>query len=524
VTTYCNGARVLLDAAVASGIRICFANPGTTELTLVRALGHVPQIRPILGLFEGVCTGAADGYARVSGNPALTLLHLGPGLANGLANLHNARRAHSPIINVVGDHATWHLPFDAPLTSDIAGLARPMSGVTLLNSPDSIQRSVRAAIERATTPPCSVVTLIAPSDVMDAPVAVPFIDAVAGKRSNREVPSQHISEAAARIVRSPNLVLLLGADALSERGQRAAERIAKRTGARLLMESYPAIVSLGGDLPRLERLAYFPQDVINQLAGSTVVLAGARAPVSYFGYPDQPSELVSPPERLVELAAVGEDSALALEHLADLIKGSKPANSADRHTVPPVPHSATRDAPLTPIDVAEELVEQIPEDAIISLEGSTCGGPYLQRAHRARRHRVMTNTGGAIGQGIPCAVGAALAAPDARVVCLQSDGSAQYTLQALWTLAREQLNVTVVICANHRYGILQTELSRAGAQLDLPVIERMTRLDSPRLDWLALARGYGVPATRATTAAEFQTALSRGLQANGPYLIEAQLA
>ena len=519
-----NGARVLLDTAVAAGIRICFANPGTTELTLVRALDGVPEMRPVLGLFEGVCTGAADGYARVSGSPALTLLHLGPGLANGLANLHNARRAHSPIINIVGDHATWHLPFDAPLTSDIAALARPMSGVMPLNSPDSIQKSVQAAIERSLTPPCSVVTLIAPSDVMDAHVAVPITEAPTVKRPAREVPSQHVAEVAARIVRSPKSILLLGSDALTERGQRAAERIANRTGARLIMESYPAIVSLGGDLPRLERLAYFPQDVLAQLAGSTVVLAGARAPVSYFGYPDQPSELVSPPDRLIELAAVGENSVLALEQLADLIKDSKPSKSAEAHMAHPLPSSGARDAPLTPIEVAEALAEQIPEDTIISLEGSTCGGPYLQRAHRARRHRVMTNTGGAIGQGIPCAVGAALAAPDARVVCLQSDGSAQYTLQALWTLAREQLNVTIVISANHRYGILQTELSRAGAQLDRPVIERMTRLDSPRLDWLALARGYGVPATRATTAAEFQTALSRGLQANGPYLIEAQLA
>lgn len=518
-----NGARVLLDAAVAAGIRVCFANPGTTELTLVRALEDVPQMRPVLGLFEGVCTGAADGYARVCGSPALTLLHLGPGLANGLANLHNARRAHSPVINIVGDHATWHLPFDAPLTSDIAGLARPMSGVIQVNSPDSIQKSVRTAIERALAPPGSVVTLIAPSDVMDAPVAAAFIDSPIVNRPAREVPSQHVAEVAARIAQSPKSILLLGSDALTERGQRAAGRIANITGARLIMESYPAIVSLGGDLPRLERLAYFPQDVLAQLAGSTVVLAGARAPVSYFGYPDQPSELVSPPDRLIELAAVGENSVLALEQLAALVEDRKPSSPAELRSTPSLPPSSASDAPLTPIDVAEALVEQIPEDTIVSLEGSTCGGPYLQRAHRARRHRVMTNTGGAIGQGIPCAVGAALAAPDARVVCLQSDGSAQYTLQALWTLARERLNVTVVISANHRYGILQTELSRAGAQLDSPVIERMTRLDSPSLDWIALARGYGVSAVRATTAAEFQTALSHGLQSNGPYLIEARL-
>lgn len=519
-----NGARVLLEAAVASGIRVCFANPGTTELTLVRALDDVPEIRPVLGLFEGVCTGAADGYARVSGTPALTLLHLGPGLANGLANLHNARRAHSPIINIIGDHATWHLPFDAPLTSDIAGLARPVSRVVQLNSPDTIQQSVRTAIEGALTPPRSVVTLIAPSDVMDAHVPKSFPEGTAVTPAARTVPSQHIAEAAERIARASSLILLLGSDALTERGLRAAARIAARTGARLLMESYPAIVSLGGDLPQLERLAYFPQDVIAQLAGSMVLLAGARAPISYFGYPDQPSELVSPPERLVELAAVGEDSVVALEQLAEIVPDNKRPKPADRQSTPAAAAGSAGNQALTPLEVAEELVWQIPQDAIVSLEGSTCGGPYLQRAHRARRHRVMTNTGGAIGQGIPCAVGAAIAQPDARIICLQSDGSAQYTLQSLWTLAREQLNVTIIISANHRYGILQTELSRAGAKLDRPAIERMTRLDSPRIDWVALARGYGVPAVRATTAGDFQTALSRGLQTSGPYLIEAQLA
>jgi acetolactate synthase-1/2/3 large subunit len=523
VTAIRNGARALLDAAYASGIRVCFANPGTTELTLVRALEDVPGIRPVLCLFEGVCTGAADGYARVSGTPALTLLHLGPGLANGLANLHNARRAHSPIINIVGDHATWHLPFDAPLTTDIAGLARPMSGVLQLHSPDSIRTSVQASIERALAPPGSIVTLIAPDDVMGARANEPFVAAPVTKRAAREVPSKRITEAATRIAGSSNLILLLGGDALGERAQRAAARIAAKTGARLLMESYPAIVPLGGDLPRLERLAYFPQDVIAQIAGGTVLLAGARAPVSYFGYPDQPSELVSG-DRLIELAAAGENSALALEQLAELVRDSKHSGTA-QHTAPPPPSPAgASNSPLTPVDVAEALVAEIPEGAIISLEGSTCGGPYLQRAHRARRHRVMTNTGGAIGQGIPCAVGAALAQPDARVICLQSDGSAQYTLQALWTMAREQLDVTIVISANHRYAILQTELSRAGAQLDGPVIERMTRLDSPRLDWVALAQGYGVPAVRATTAAEFRAALSNGLQTAGPFLIEAQLA
>lgn len=517
------GAQALLRAAHELGIRVCFANPGTTELGLVRALDDVPGIRPVLGLFEGVCTGAADGFARVTGRPALTLLHLGPGLANGLANLHNARRAHSPIINIVGDHATWHLPFDAPLTSDIESLAKPVSGTVIrLNSSASVGDSVRQAMTATTTSPGCVVTLIAPSDLMDERVSeIRSLTPVATHlRKGQRVPSGRILEVAERLSARDSWILLLGSDLLSEDGQRAAARIARVTGARLIMESYPSIVELGGDLPRLERLAYFPDDVARQLGSGSVLLAGARAPVSYFGYEGQPSNLV-PGDRLVEISTPGEDGVLALEQLAERLRGPEDRSRAPPPAMPPK-HDDTRG--LYPETIAEELVRQIPEGAIVSLEGSTCGGPYLQLAHGARRHRVMTNTGGAIGQGLPCAVGAAVAEPEARVICLQSDGSAQYTLQALWTMAREALNVTVIIAANHRYGILQTELRRAGAALERAALERLTNLDSPRIDWLALARGYGVPGSRANTAEGFHKAMTTGLQTAGPYLIEAQLA
>jgi acetolactate synthase-1/2/3 large subunit len=525
VSPFSSGAQALLDTAHKLGVRVCFANPGTTELALVRALDEVPGIRPVLGLFEGVCTGAADGYARVSGTPALTLLHLGPGLANGLANLHNARRAYSPIINIVGDHTTWHLEFDAPLTSDIESLATPMSAhVIRLKSGATIVSSVREAVAASLARPGGVVTLIAPSDLMEEPVeveSVPSIAPDAAAKAGRPVPAQRIAGACSRLLAENSAVILLGSDALNERAQRAAAAVAQATGARLIMESYPAIVPLGADLPQLERLAYFPDDVIKQLGKSCVVLAGARAPVSYFGYAGQPSQLVAD-ERLVELSAPGEDGTLALEQLAEQVRGAavKPARAPP---VPPAPSLSDQSAELSPTSLAEALVQQIPEGAIVSLEGSTAGGPYLQRAYRARRHRVMTNTGGAIGQGLSCAVGAAVAAPEARVISLQSDGSAQYTVQALWTMAREGLNVTVILCANHRYGILQTELRRSGAELDRSATARLTRLDTPRVDWVALAKGYGVPGSRVTTTEEFREALTVGLQTRGPHLIEAQL-
>ena len=515
-----NGATALLHALHCGGADICFANPGTTELTLVAALAQVPEIRPVLCLFEGVCTGAADGYFRVSGKIPLTLLHLGPGFANGIANLHNARRAHSKIITIIGDHATWHLPYDAPLTSDIESLARPVSvDVVRITSTDTIGEGAAKARASVCSGAGGPATIIVPTDVMDANISVPLTVSAPGTTRRGRVSDAAIDCAAAAFKGDTRLIVLLGGDALSIEGQRAAGAISAATGARLIMEPYPAVVTLGGDLPRIERQAYFPDDVIRQFGEAIVILAGARRPISYFGYEDQPSLLV-PDDRLVVLSRPGDDGVSALKVLAERLGvGKEEADFAQRAGS----ESADAVAPLTPNSIVEELLVQLPEDSVISLEGSTLGGPWLREAYRARRHRVMTNTGGAIGQGLPCAVGAALAAPGSRVIALQSDGSAHYTVQALWTMAREKLGVTIVLAANHRYGILQTELKRADTSLDEPTVASLTHLDEPRTDWTRLAEGYGVPAIRATTAGEFREALKKALALDGPLLIQAEL-
>ena len=513
-----NGAVALLKALHAGGAQICFANPGTTELTLVDALAAVPGIRPVLCLFEGVCTGAADGYVRVSGAAPLTLLHLGPGFANGIANLHNARRAGSGIINLIGDHARWHLPYDAPLTSDIESLAAPVSvEVIRLHDADAIAPEATRALAAAAAPAAGPVTMILPADIMDAEVAA-GPDPVTAPPSRRAVDAAQIVVAATVTERGTGTILLLGGDALAERGQRAAAAIALKIGGRVLMEPYPAIVPLGGDLPPIERQAYFPDDVMQQMGSADVLLVGARPPISYFGYAGYPSQLV-PDDRLFCLTTPEEDGVAALESLAVRLGAAGHAASAN----PSKPEKPAPAALLSPDGIVSCLIERLPEEAIISLEGSTLGGPWLRNARHARRHRVMTNTGGAIGQGLPCALGAALAAPGARVIALQSDGSGHYTPQALWTMAREKLPVTIILAANHRYGILQTELDRAAAPLEDPVIASLTRLDNPRADWTALAAGYGVPAVCATTVAEFDAALERALAMDEPFLIQAEL-
>ncbi|MBS0393147.1 MAG: acetolactate synthase large subunit [Proteobacteria bacterium] len=509
-----DGAHVMLEAFRRRGVGACFANPGTSELALVHALDDFPSIRPVLGLFEGVCTGAADGYFRASGKPAMTLLHLGPGLAHGLANLHNARRARSGVLNVVGEHATWHLASDPPLASDIGGLAAPMSDrVVRITSPGQVQACSEEALDVAEGRSPGIATLIAPSDAMS--LSAP--QAGAPRAAARAVPATSDTAALVRRLRgSVSPVLLLGGAALTDDGLRAAQAVAQATGGRLLMESYPARVELGGDLPRVERLAYFPQDILAQLGASDVLLAGARAPLSYFGYEGLPGELLAADKAI---ALGDEDVVGALRRLAaELPPGTGTLRAAAE------PPGAVDPAALTGVTVAEVVVARLPAGSFVSAEGSTLTVPYLQRAHRAARHAAFTNTGGAIGQGLPVAIGAAIACPDARVVCLQSDGSAQYTVQSLWTMARERLDITILLAANHRYGILQHELARAGsAPTRGQASEQLTTMQEPRMDWVAIGTGYGVPSSRVSNRAELDAALAAALAERGPRLLVLEM-
>lgn len=513
------GAERMLLAASAAGAEVCFANPGTTEMPLVAALDAVPGIRAVLGLFEGVCTGAADGYGRMTGKPALTLLHLGPGFANGIANLHNARRARTPIVNIVGDHASWHLQYDAPLTSDIHSLARPVSGwVRTVAGTADIGRDTLDAFQASLKAPGGISTLVFPVDFQQQPAAdhadepAPFPIA----RSYQEARVEAVEEA---LKAGKNVVFLLGGGALSERGQQAASRIGAGTSARFFSETFPARTERGGGLPDIDRLPYFPEKAIEQLeAADLVVLVETIAPVAYFGYEGLPSLLVDE-RRLLTLADVAESGEGALERLAQTV-GERASDAGV-----PTRHYAIPDSALDPVLVGKVLSNALPDNAIVSVEGGTCGYPFVTASAAAARHTILTNTGGAIGQGLPVALGAAIACPQRRVFALQSDGSAQYTIQSLWTMARERLPVVILITSNRRYGILQTELRRAGSTGFGPQARALTELDDPAFDWAGLAAGYGVPAVRAATTRELEAALGDAIaHASGPFLIEMALA
>ncbi|HEY6795088.1 MAG TPA: acetolactate synthase large subunit [Kineosporiaceae bacterium] len=509
------GAEALLLAVRDGGVDVCFANPGTTEMPLVAALDRVPGMRAVLGLQENVCTGAADGFARIADRPAITVLHLGPGLANGLANLHNARRARTPLVNVVGDHTSWHLPFDAPLTSDIAALAATVGTVHTVGGRGEIGLRTRQALDDA----CrllGVSTVIVPADHQQVSAPEPA-GPPAVRPSRPPVGPDQVTSTAARLRAGGRAVVLLGGNALTRSGQEAAARIAVGTGAQLYCETFPARVERGGGLPAVDRLPYFPEVALAALQDAEVVVtAGAGDPIAYFGYDGLPSSLARPAQ-LCRLALPHQDAEQALVELAALVGAEGGCEPCPQIDLPP------DDAPLTGQVVGAVVAAELPDGAIVSVEGGTSGYPFFTVSAAAPAHTVLTNTGGAIGQGLPCALGAAIAAPDRPVIALQSDGSALYTAQSLWTMGRERCNVTVLIAANHAYGVLRTELRRHGTTQCGPQASALTSLSDPPLDWVALARGFGVPATRAGCVGQLRQSLTEAGNTDGPFLVEMAL-
>ncbi len=510
-------AEALLRTATAAGADVCFANPGTSEMHLVAALDRVEGMRAVLATFEGVCTGAADGFGRMAGRPALTLLHHGPGFANGIANLHNAWRARSPVVNLVGDHPDRHLPFDAPLTSDIVSLASPASDwVRRPGAAKELAPGMAEALATAGEQPGRVATLIVASDLSAEPVAGPA--APRTPAPTPEVDAARVDAVAEALRDGGSAVILLGALGMTEPALHAAARVAAASGARLVAETFPGRLERGGDLPVVERLPYFPEHVLQSLESARhLVLAGAAEPVAFFAYPGLPSRLVPDGCTGHVLAGPREDAAGALEALADAL--GAPAE-------PPLPSVAPPGRPsgaLDPPSLGAALAAVQPEGAIVMEEAATSGGPWFPLAAGAPRHTYLGLTGGAIGQGLAVATGAALACPDRPVIAFQADGGGLYTVQSLWTQAREGLDVTNVICSNRSYRILQFELARAGVAEPGPKAASLTDLSHPDIDWVSLARGFGVPGERVDQADALCGALERALAEPGPHLIEAVL-
>jgi len=512
-----NGAEALIHTALAAGIRTCFANPGTTEIPLLQAMDCVPGMRPVLGLFEGVCTGAADGYARMTGRPALTLLHHGPGFANGIANLHNARRAHSPVVNLIGEHVTWHVAADSPLTSDIEGLARPVSAtVSTVRTSQELPGAFADAVRSALVPPGRIASLIVPMDCQTGECSGPIKPSAVS--SLPAVAASSVSKAALAFRGRKPVALLMGGSALGTRALESANMLAEATGCRLFCGTFPARLERGAGLPRVEKLPYFPEQAVERLSAfACLILIGEPEPVAFFGYPGLPSRLIPEQCEPIQLAAPGEDGAGALEALVKELRITGPVTKTGmERPSPPCGELTTR-------SLGEAIASLQPEGVILVDEAVTSGLPYFLVSGALPPFTYLGHTGGSIGMGPPLATGAAIACPERKVVDFQADGSAMYTLQALWTQARERLDVTTIICANRSYRILQIELARADTAAPGPHASALTDLSHPELNWVDAARAMGVPGVRVDTADGAVRQLKRAFAEPGPFLIEAML-
>jgi acetolactate synthase-1/2/3 large subunit len=512
-----NGAQALMKTLVDAGVEVCFSNPGTSEMHFVAALDSEPRMRAVLALFEGVATGAADGYARMADKPAATLLHLGCGLGNGLANLHNARKGKSPIVNIVGDHATYHTQYDAQLQSDIETVARNVSPGFVRTSATTAElcRDVVDAVRAARGYPGQVATLILPADVSwgegaaPCPPPAPPSPAVADDAA--------VAAVAAAVCSGRKVALLLGGRSLREADLLAASRIAEHSGVTLLAEVFPTRMQRGAGLPAVERIAYMAEMAGVQLADiEELILVDAKAPVSFFAYPGKKSYLVPDSCKVLTLATPEQDTTASLEKLAAALGASQVQPKLQAAHRPGVPRGK-----LNAAKVCRAVGQLLPDNAILVDEAITSGLMLSAMTAGAPRHDLITLTGGAIGQGLPNAIGAAVACPDRPVLALIGDGTAMYTIQSLWTMVREQLNVTSIIFNNASYSVLNVELERVGAQGAGPKARSQLDLRGPVLNFAQLAQAMGVHAVRVTTAEELVKAMEYAFAHPGPHLIEA---
>ena len=509
-----NGAVDLVKTLLKSGVDTCFANPGTSEMHFVAALKNHPQMRSVLCLFEGVVTGAADGYGRMAGKPAVTLLHLGPGLANGLANLHNAKKSHTPIVNVIGDHATFHKPLDAPLNSDVQGTAAPYSHVVLTSrSADTVSADVAAAVAAANSKGGQIVSLVLPADAAWNETSGKINQC--SRDARIKVDQSSIETAVSLLSNGRKTGLVLGGQACFGEGLTLAEAIAEATGVTLMTSYATARLERGSHRVPITRIPFPVPLAVELLADfEQLIFLGAKEPVAFFAYPGLPSRVCDPGCNLFDLADPTSDILDALHRLNEQFEAPRTPREIETPIMPVVSEGA-----LTPDTLADVVACSLQEGTILVDEGVTSTRGVFDKTAHGPRHDLLVNVGGSIGAGLPLALGAAVACPDRPVLCLSGDGSASYTPQALWSIMQQDANVTIVICANHTYAILKIEMERVGAILPDQNQHPLLDIDTPKIDWVALATGYGMPATRVTTAEALAKEIARG----GPRLIEASL-
>ncbi len=513
-----NGAESLVKTMLDGDVNICFTNPGTSEMHFVAALDKNPEMRSVLCLFEGGTTGAADGYYRMLNKPASTLLHLGPGLANGLANLHNAKKANSGVVNIVGEHALEHIKLNAPLTSDIEGIAKPVSHwVKTCKSSIKVGKHAAEAIKESLSPPGKVCTLILPGDTAwnEGKIAKPL--------KNHEmnlIDQEKIKITAEELDKAKNPMLLVGGKALEENNLILASKIASRFQCSIMTDFFNAKLERGEGRIKPTRIPYNVDRAVNLLKDfDTIILIGAKKPVAFFAYPNKPGVLTSKSTKFVNFAKIEDDISDGLENLCEYVNArDKIADNIAKNS-PPI----LQKGELNPGSIGSVLGNLIPENAIIVDESVSTGREFFKFTEGSKRHTWLSNCGGSIGFALPAATGASIACPDRKVIALEGDGSGMYTLQSLWTIARERLNVTILIFANQSYKILHGELNNVGVQNPGPSAINMLTLNNPTLDWVHLSKGMGVDGKKVSDISQLYSVFKDALNSQDPFLIEIMI-
>ena len=514
-----NGAESLVGTLLEGNVDVCFTNPGTSEMHFVAALDQYDKMRSILCLFEGCATGAADGYFRMKRTPASTLLHLGPGLANGLANLHNAKKASSGIVNIVGEHALDHIKLNAPLTSDIEGIARPVSHwVKTSKSSKDIAVDGAEAIEMANVNPGQISTLILPGDT--AWNEGNAIQSINLKNKYSTVSSNLIDEALTALREAKNPLILVGGSALEEKNLIKLAKVADKIGCPMKTDWFNARLDKGAGRINSVRIPYVVDKAVEVLKDfDSIIIIGARRPVAFFAYPNKPGVLTQETTKFIELASLSDDITSVINELSDKvgISDNKPSTVSELK-IPDIPSG-----PINPTSLGMVLGALIPENAIVVDESVTTGREFFYQTAGSHPHTWLNNCGGSIGFGMPVAIGAAVACPDKKVISLEGDGSAMYTVQSLWTMARENLDIVVLIFANQSYKILQGELTNVGVDNPGKSALEMLSLKDPSLDWVSVSKGMGVDAVRVDNIEDLVKNFKHGLKDKGPFLIEVMI-
>ncbi|MCL4133723.1 UNVERIFIED_CONTAM: hypothetical protein GTU68_047912 [Idotea baltica] len=431
--------------------------------------------------------------------------------------MHNARKARVPMVNLVGDHALRHQQYDAPLSADVEAACAPFSDwVRSGRDAGSFAADAMEALSVATGKPGRIASLVAPADIgwdEGGKMAAPLTP-----KGAAALDEDAVTAALGALESGEKTVIIAGGSVLADTEAVALlHGIAEKTGAHILAPTSNRRIERGRGRFAVTKIPYPIDAALKCLAPyGRAILVETLPPVAFFAYPGRPSLLLPEVCDTVTLAGLDGDGSTALAALADRV-GAKPAKALDAAS-PARPQAGA----ITLENIGAALSAALPEDAIVIDETVSSGAAIFPAGDTAPPNSWLALTGGSIGIGIPLSAGAAIACPDRPVVTLQADGSAMYSIQGLWTQAREGSNVTTIILANRAYEILKGELHNVGAQPG-PDALSMLNLDRPELDFVALARGMGVPGRRVDDVRDLMRAIKDAAAEPGPYLIEAMI-